>query len=106
MVSSTQLGAAEKDVENVRGLMNDPRVRHYWDGERRVGTQLQPHFDGLTYAAWDVWLLYGPGVTWEAGAAPEPSWWEHQLSSLRARHRDRWLDAERFASKAVELGER
>lgn len=101
IVSSSQLGAGEEDIRNPMSLMSGDDVHHYWDGERRVGASLRD-FVGVDYPAWDVWLLYEPGVLWE-GEAPEPTWWEHQLSDLDRAVPERRLDAERFASRALEL---
>lgn len=102
-VSSSQLGAEARHIANAIERMNDPRVRHYWDEEKRVGTAVMPLLEGLDTPAWDVWLLYSPGVTWEDAGAPAPDWWEHQLNALWDRHPDRRLEAERLAAKAVEL---
>lgn len=83
-------------------LMADPRVEHYWDGEDRVGSAFTPHIAGLEIPAWDVWMLFAPGVRWEGEVPPEPTAWEHQLPHLRHLP-DRRLDPERFAATAVEL---
>lgn len=99
VVSSTQLGAEEDDIANVIGLMSGDNVRHYWDGNSGVGAAVQDYI-GIDFPAWDVWLLYEPGITW-GDEAPEPTWWEHQLMGLEVP--ERRLDAERFASKAAEL---
>lgn len=99
IVSSTQLGAEEDDIANVIGLMSGDNVRHYWDSEQRVGAAVQG-FIGVDFPAWDVWLLYGPRITWGDDAL-EPTWWEHQLTGLDVP--ERRLDAERFAAKAAEL---
>lgn len=107
VVSSSQLGASEDDIANARRLMDGPDVRHYWDGERRLGKAVSARLGGLQDPAWDVWLLYGPGVVWgDAPVIPAPDWWEHQLRALMDRHPDRHLDAERFAAKAAELSRR
>jgi len=83
-------------------LMRGHYVQHYWDGDQRVGTAVQRFVEGLDYPAWDFWMLYRPGVAWEA-EAPEPDWWEHQLSSLGREFKERRLDADRFVGKALEL---
>jgi hypothetical protein len=54
-------------------LLADPRVEHFWDAERRLGTWFGAHAE---YGAgdevwWDIWLLYGPGSVWSS----EPSEW-------------------------------
>ena len=104
-ISSPQLGAREKDTANAIELMDGPEVRHYWDGERRVGAAVQRFVAGLDYPAWDFWMLFAPGATW-GDEAPEPDWWEHQLGSLDRDFAGRRLDAERFAQKAAELAAR
>lgn len=102
VVWSSQLGAREKHVAGGAKLMQDERVTHYWDPDQRVGTAFQHHIDDLGSPAWDVWMLFAPGVTWEREIPPAPTWWEHQLSGLRD-YADLRLDPDRFASKAVEL---
>ena len=103
VVWSSQLGAKQAHVASATRLMDDARVRHYWDGETVTGAAFQPYFPGLSAPAWDVWMLFPPGVRWEGAAPPEPTWWEHQLGSLQETHPDRRLDAERFSRRAHEL---
>jgi hypothetical protein len=86
-------------------LIEGDSVHHYWDGEQRVGAAVQHFVKGLDYPAWDFWMLYKPGQTWD-DEAPEPDWWEHQLGSLSREFGQRRLDAERFADKAKELAGR
>ena len=102
VISSSQLGAKEKDVANAMKLMRGHYARHYWDGDQHVGAAVQHFVQGLDYPAWDFWMLYRPGVTW-GNEAPEPDWWEHQLGSLGREFKQRRLDAERFVDKAQEL---
>jgi len=84
--------------------MSGPRVQHYWDGEQRVGALVQHFVEGADEPAWNFWMLYTPGVSWEKGSAPEPDWWEHQLGGvLEQKFGVRVLDAERFASRAEKL---
>ncbi len=80
-------------------LMQDPRVRHYWDADQHAGRAYQGYLD-MGSPAWDVWLLFPPGLRWDGEKAPEPGWWEHQLRGMPP---DRKLDPERFAAKAKEL---
>jgi len=55
-------------------LMTDPRVIHYWDGERLLGTWFpqQEEYKSVTFGpiAWDTYFLYGPDAKW--GDVPEP----------------------------------
>ena len=104
VISSSQLGAEAKDAANSVELMSGPRIQHYWDGEQRVGAAVQQFVEGADEPAWDFWMLYAPGVTWEKEGAPEPDWWEHQLGGvLEQNYANRILDAERFADQAEKL---
>lgn len=51
-----------------------------WDARRAVGEELQKTLK-LNCPAWDVYLVYKPGVRWEDGDAPAPTFWMHQLGS-------------------------
>lgn len=102
VVWSSQAGAEAKHVAGAAKLMEDERAAHYWDPERRVGTAFQQHIAGMNSPAWDVWMLFEPGVLWEGEAPPAPTWWEHQLSAL-GDYRDLRLDPDRFARKALEM---
>jgi hypothetical protein len=31
--------------------------------------------------AWDVYLVYAPGVRWEGDTPPTPTFWMHQLTA-------------------------
>lgn len=103
VISSTQLGAREKDTRNAIKLMSGSRVRHYWDGDQRVGLAIQALIHGMDDPAWDFWMLFAPGVSWPKEETPMPDWWEHNLWALGVTHPERRLDADRFARKAFEL---
>ena len=107
VVWSSQLSGGADDVPEAATLMRDARARHYWDGDRVLGTiyqTLELGEDRLRghEPAWDVWLLFGPEARWPPGGEPpKPAWWEHQLQGMPGERR---LDPERFAQKAAELG--
>jgi hypothetical protein len=82
--------------------MEDERAAHYWDPERQVGAAFQRHIANLSSPAWDVWMLFAPGILWEDEIPPAPTWWEHQLSDLQD-YADLRLDPDRFARKALEM---
>ena len=103
VIWSNQLGAKEQHVAGGARLMSDARAAHYWDPENRAGTAFQRHIADLGSPAWDVWMLFAPGVVWEGDVPPAPTWWEHQLSGLEGYENLR-LDPDRFARKALELG--
>jgi len=65
----------------------DPRVTHFWDGDRALGWRLgellalpardPAHPHGV---AWDVYLAYARRAGWPKGAGPPaPTFWMHQL---------------------------
>jgi hypothetical protein len=53
-------------------------TEHIWDGETVFGNLFAKTLN-LKGVAWDVYLLYGPGVMWNSDAPPEPTFWMHQL---------------------------
>lgn len=80
-------------TDDVRGarkattILPDPRVRHYWIQGHGVGRLFQPAL-GLTESlAWDVYLVYPPGVEWSGNRPPKPSYYMHQLGELPASRR-------------------
>lgn len=50
--------------------MPDPRVIHYWDGERLVGKWFAENLEGYQGVIWDAYYLYGPDAAWEDLPAP------------------------------------
>ena len=73
------LGAQEENVPEAMELLDGPRVTHYWNGGRgEVGHQYTETL-GIERYAWDVWMAYAPGTTWDGELPPEPSYWQHQL---------------------------
>ncbi len=65
-----------------QSLVHDARASHFWD-ER---SDLPPLFASLLklpegWPAWDIYLAYAAGATWEA-EPPGPSFWQHQLGDL------------------------
>ncbi len=67
-------GAAAEQAETVR----DARIVQGWDGSRDVGKLVGATLD-LHEIAWDVYLIYKPGITWEGQQPPHPTFWMHQL---------------------------
>ena len=66
----------------------DRRSRHYWDSGKLVGTALagRPELAAWRPVAWDVWLLYPAGTTWEtAGPGAGGSWPDDDQDTNRAR---------------------
>ena len=71
-------------------ILPDPRVRHYWIAGQEVGEVFQPALGLKDAVAWDVYLVYSPGVEWSGNRPPKPSYFMHQLHELPAA---RYLDA-------------
>ena len=68
----------------------DPRLRQFYDPGRRAGIAIARGLGGDERAvAWDAYLLYAPGATWE-DAPPVPFDWAHQLTASR------WADHGRY----------
>lgn len=62
------------------GTFTDARLRlQGWDRDLEIGHAFEQTL-GLTRTAWDVYLVYEPGVTWEGALPPQPSFWMHQLT--------------------------
>lgn len=74
MLSSDDKRSAEVQA----GAFTDPRVTQRWDKNRDAGVMLARTLK-LNSSAWDVYLLYAPGVKWTGDAPPPPSFWMHQL---------------------------
>jgi hypothetical protein len=86
----------ERHVPKARQTVLDARALHYWDDDsltmRAVRATLQ-----LPVDAWDVYLLYGPGVRWDGDVPPAPALWMHQLGhGVRGAP----LDADALAARA------
>ncbi len=60
-------------------FMPDPRVTHYWVDSRDVGALFQKPIQLKSEPAWDVYLIYAPGVVW-GESVPTPEYFQHQLS--------------------------
>ena len=74
------LGSTSSDVPAATRLVDDSRARHFWDPDGAVAIPLGLRLD-LRVPAWDVYLLYPPGVRWEEKLPPAPVFWMHQLSA-------------------------
>jgi len=60
------------------GLLDDPRVIHFYDPEKRFGKAIAEGLHGEGKTAWDIYLFYKPGVQW-VETPPQPVSWMHQL---------------------------
>lgn len=70
----------ERDVPGATREVSDSRALHYWDGSSASMRAVRASLE-LPEDAWDVFLLYRPGVIWDGSAPPRPDFWMHQLGS-------------------------
>jgi len=89
-------------TDNLRGarkattILPDSRVRHYWIDGQEVGVAFKPSLGLKDEVAWDVYLVYPPGVEWAGTRPPKPSFFMHQLHELPSSRR---LDAGALAAR-------
>lgn len=84
----------------------DPRlVAEGWDAEREIG-RLFAQTLGLTRTAWDVYLVYEPGITWEGKQPPKPTYWMHQLDPDSGADQRYCLNPETLVHKVGNILER
>ena len=57
-------GDSQSTAQISAGLVPDPRVRHFWDQRRSVAMGLTNVLGTAPLVAWDIYLVYGPGVVW------------------------------------------
>lgn len=60
-------------------LFPGERVKNYWVHTRAVGELFRPAINLEGEPAWDVYLVYAPGILWEDDTPPEPTFFMHQL---------------------------
>ena len=74
-------GASAADLSSATARANDPRILQLWDerGLELAAFRAPLH---LTSDAWDVYLVYAPGVRWAGATPPVPAYFMHQLDAL------------------------
>lgn len=80
----------------------DSRVAQQWDGARASGALLAKTL-GLKGTAWDVYLLYAPGVRWTGDQPPAPTFWMHQLRAETGADQRVCLNPGVFVGKVASL---
>jgi hypothetical protein len=80
----------------------DDRIEHIWDPERQFG-ELFAKTLKLKGVAWDVYLLYAPGVAWGTDQPPEPTFWMHQLPTVTGADGKFLLNPGRFSNELLNL---
>ncbi|NNF05264.1 MAG: hypothetical protein HKN21_00755 [Candidatus Eisenbacteria bacterium] len=69
----------ERSARKATSLLPDARVQNYWTRTTSVGELFQKPINLTTEPAWDVYLVYEPGVVWEGDSPPKPTFFMHQL---------------------------
>lgn len=88
IVWDPMLDGTSGNVPSAMELAPDPRIVQYWDGLNDVGIEygrLLPVASGL---AWDVYMVFAPGVVWSGRTPPRPAFWMHQLNITNAPRLD------------------
>jgi copper chaperone CopZ len=93
---------SERAASAQAGSFVDARVAQQWDGERISG-KLVAKTLSLKENAWDVYLLYAPGVRWTGEAPPAPTFWTHQLRAETGADQRACLNPAVFAGKVANL---
>ncbi len=90
----------ERSSRKATTFFPDDRVRNYWTGSQEIGRAFQAPLELTTEPAWDVYLVYPPGVEWEEGQPPpRPRFYMHQLGGRLPD--DLRLDGPKLAEEVV-----
>lgn len=77
MRSDDTPAAATRQAEEV----HDARIWQGWNGNKKIGDLFGSTLE-LHGIAWDVYLIYKPGIKWDAQQPPRPTFWMHQLEGV------------------------
>ncbi len=88
------------DVQSAN--FTDGRIEHVWDREKLLGNRFAKALN-MKGIAWDVYMLYAPGVTWNSDVPPEPAFWMHQLPTKTGTDGKLLLAPGRFAHEVMTL---
>lgn len=84
-------------------LLPDRRAIHFWDAEHTLPEIFRAPLGLSVFCpAWDVYLIYPPGVRWEK-TPPAPAYWQHQLGKCATAPR---LDGKTFAAELRKMLDR
>jgi hypothetical protein len=92
----------EDAARSQAGAFTDARLVQQWDGSRASGILLSRTLN-LKGTAWDVYLLYAPGVKWTGDNPPAPTFWMHQLRAESGADQKACLNPTQFVSKVAEI---
>ena len=95
-------GDTERTAGAQAGTFVDARVAQQWDRDRALGTLVSKTLS-LKGQAWDVYLLYAPGVKWTGETPPAPTFWMHQLREEHGADQRLCLNPTVFLNKVASL---
>lgn len=80
-------------------LLTDPRVVHFWDEEKSVGTWYGENVTATKegHVEWDAWFLYDAASTWGDDGPSDLVGWGRTIVQTRVQLKDdvfRQLDEE------------
>jgi hypothetical protein len=93
-------GDSPETAGKVSAVVKDPRIQCLWDPSGEVAHLFAPILGLKRKAAWDVYMLYRPGIIWNEASPPSPSFWMHQLKNEDDSRR---LDREIFTTETKRL---
>ena len=78
------------------------RALQFWDPNAESGKRIKKLLDlKIVNPAWDIYMLYAPGVKWENNTAPTPSYWMHQITFMPGGADERRYGALRLDTKRL-----
>ena len=90
-------GDSEETAQKSAGTLDDPRVLHFYDPNKRSGKAVADTIGWAGKVAWDIYLFYSEGGEW-GKEPPLPTDWMHQLSDSRA-DRERYYTGDDLAKE-------
>jgi hypothetical protein len=78
-----KLDGHENNVDQATHTVADPRASHYWDADGYL-VHAYDRTLHLGQDAWDIYLIYPPGVRWDDIEPPAPAYWMTQLGDAEA----------------------
>ena len=96
-----QVEATAEDIPAVVAIVTGGNPSHYWEDSGRIG-YLYEEVLGIDVFAYDVWMVYKPGIRWEEGFPPRPDFWMHNLWNVTKEQGPR-LDSKAFAHEVNKL---
>ena len=84
------------------GAFVDRRLIQQWDRDRASGRLVAKTLN-LKGNAWDVYMLYAPGVKWTGDTPPAPTFWMHQLRAETGADQRACLNPSVFMRKVANL---